>query len=102
VPQFSLPPREYSAFIFDCDGTLADSMPLHQQAWIHALRKHGASFEFGWELFMSRAGKTIELTVIELNAEFGLTMDPTLVAADQRACYDVLALEVRPLEEVVA
>ncbi|HEX3851911.1 MAG TPA: HAD family phosphatase, partial [Polyangiaceae bacterium] len=69
---------------------------------IHALRKHGASFEFGWELFMSRAGKTIELTVIELNAEFGLTMDPTLVAADQRACYDLLALEVRPLDEVVA
>jgi beta-phosphoglucomutase-like phosphatase (HAD superfamily) len=51
---------------------------------------------------MSRAGKTIELTVIELNAEFGLTMDPTLVAADQRACYDLLALEVRPLDEVVA
>jgi HAD superfamily hydrolase (TIGR01509 family) len=102
VPQFSLPAREYSAFIFDCDGTLADSMPLHQRAWIHALRKHGASFEFGWELFMSRAGKTIELTVIELNAQFGLTMDPTLVAADQRAHYDALAPGVLALDEVVA
>jgi len=102
VPQFSLPAREYSAFIFDCDGTLADSMPLHQRAWIHALRKHGASFEFGWELFMSRAGKTIELTVIELNAQFGLTMDPTVVAADQRAHYDALAPGVLALAEVVA
>ncbi|HEX7453643.1 MAG TPA: HAD family phosphatase [Polyangiaceae bacterium] len=102
MPQFSLPAREYSAFIFDCDGTLADSMPLHQRAWIHALRKHGASFEFGWELFMSRAGKTIELTVIELNAQFGLTMDPTLVAADQRAHYDALAPGVLALDEVVA
>jgi beta-phosphoglucomutase-like phosphatase (HAD superfamily) len=102
LPQFSLPAREYSAFIFDCDGTLADSMPLHQEAWIHALRKHGASFEFGWELFMSRAGKSIELTVLELNAQFGLAMDPALVAAEQRACYDVLALGVRPLDEVVA
>ena len=102
MPLFSLPAREYSAFIFDCDGTLADSMPLHQEAWIHALRKHGASFEFGWELFMSRAGKSIELTVLELNAQFGLAMDPGLVAADQRACYDVLALGVRPLAEVVA
>ncbi|HEY1535715.1 MAG TPA: HAD family phosphatase [Polyangiaceae bacterium] len=102
MPQFSLPPREYSAFIFDCDGTLADSMPLHQQAWIHALRKHGASFEFGWELFMSRAGKSIELTVLELNAQFGLAMDPTRVAADQRAQYDALAPGVLALEEVVA
>ena len=99
---FSLPERSYSAFIFDCDGTLADSMPLHQQAWIVALRKYGATFEFGWDLFMSRAGKTIELTVSELNAEFGLALDPALVAAAQRAEYDALALGVKPLDEVVA
>ena len=99
---FSLPTRQYSAFIFDCDGTLADSMPLHQRAWIHALRKYGATFEFGWELFMSRAGKTIELTVSELNSEFGTALDPALVAAAQRAEYDALALGVQPIDEVCA
>lgn len=99
---FTLPTRAYTAFIFDCDGTLADSMPLHQKAWISALRKHGATFDFTWELFMSRAGKTIELTVSELNAEFGLTLDPTLVSAAQRAEFDALAVGVQPLEEVVA
>ena len=98
---FSLPTRAYSAFIFDCDGTLADSMPLHQEAWIRALRRHGASLDFGWELFMSRAGKTLELTVAELNAEFGLALDPLLVAAAQRAEYDALAVGVKPLDEVV-
>jgi beta-phosphoglucomutase-like phosphatase (HAD superfamily) len=101
-PLFTLPTREYSAFIFDCDGTLADSMPLHQRAWIAALRKYGATFEFGWELFMSRAGKSIERTVSELNAEFGLTLDPVLVAAAQRAEYDVLALGVKPIDDVLA
>ncbi len=99
---FTLPTRAYSAFIFDCDGTLADSMPLHQQAWIAALRQHGATFDFGWELFMSRAGKTVELTVSELNAEFGLALDPALVSAAQRAAYDALAVGVQPLHEVVA
>jgi beta-phosphoglucomutase-like phosphatase (HAD superfamily) len=99
---FSLPTRAYSAFIFDCDGTLADSMPLHQKAWIQALRQYGATFEFGWDLFMSRAGKTIELTVSELNAEFGLALDPVLVSAAQRAAYDALAVGVQPLDEVVA
>ena len=99
---FSLPTRSYSAFIFDCDGTLADSMPLHQQAWISALRRYGATLDFGWELFMSRAGKTIELTVSELNAEFGLALDPALVSAAQRAAFDALAVGVQPLAEVVA
>jgi beta-phosphoglucomutase-like phosphatase (HAD superfamily) len=100
-PLFSLPTREYSAFIFDCDGTLADSMPLHQRAWVTALRKYGATFDFGWELFMSRAGKSIERTVAELNAEFGLTLDPASVSAAQRAEYDVLALGVKPIESVL-
>jgi len=102
VALFSLPTRSYSAFIFDCDGTLADSMPLHQQAWISALRRYGATLDFGWELFMSRAGKTVELTVAELNADFGLTLDPALVAAAQRAEFDALAVGVKPLDEVVA
>jgi len=102
VPLFTLPERAYSGFIFDCDGTLADSMPLHQRAWIAALRQYGATFEFGWDLFMSRAGKTIELTVSELNAEFGLALDPALVSAAQRAAFDALAVGVQPLAEVVA
>ena len=101
-PLFTLPARGYSGFIFDCDGTLADTMPLHQQAWAHALRKHGAQFEFGWDLFMSRAGKTIELTVQELNEQFGLSLDPALVAADQRAHFDTLAPGVLALHSVVA
>jgi beta-phosphoglucomutase-like phosphatase (HAD superfamily) len=99
---FSLPERQYSAFIFDCDGTLADTMPVHQIAWLHALRKHGAGFEFDWDLFMSRAGKTLELTVAELNEQFGSRLDPVLVAADQRAHFDTLAANVLPLENVVA
>jgi len=96
------PPRErYAGYIFDCDGTLADTMPIHHGAWLSALRKHGASFDFGWELFMSRAGKTIELTVAELNEQFGTALDPLLVAADQRAGFDVLAPTVLALAPVV-
>jgi len=102
VALFSLPTRAYSAYIFDCDGTLADTMPMHQRAWIEALRQFGVTLDFTWELFMSRAGKSIELTVSELNAEFGLTLDPALVSAAQRAQFDALAMGVKPLEEVVA
>jgi beta-phosphoglucomutase-like phosphatase (HAD superfamily) len=99
---FALPEREYSAFIFDCDGTLADSMPLHHQAWLTAFRKHGASFQFSWDLFMSRAGKTLERTVEELNAEFGLSLDPVAVSSDQRLEYSARIGDIRPIGSVVS
>ena len=36
-----IPPGEFAAYIFDCDGTLADTMPLHYQAWLAAVRPAG-------------------------------------------------------------
>jgi beta-phosphoglucomutase-like phosphatase (HAD superfamily) len=33
-----------SALIFDCDGTLADTMPAHYRAWVEILRPHGIAF----------------------------------------------------------
>jgi hypothetical protein len=29
--------RSFRAYLFDCDGTIADSMPLHYIAWKKAL-----------------------------------------------------------------
>jgi len=37
-----IPEREFAAYIFDCDGTLADTMGLHYEAWKMALEPHGA------------------------------------------------------------
>jgi HAD superfamily hydrolase (TIGR01509 family) len=99
---FELPSERYTAFIFDCDGTLADSMPLHHRAWVSALGANGARFEFTWELFMQRAGMTGALTVIELNRQFGVSLDPTEVAMAQHAGYLELMQGVRPIDEVVA
>ncbi|MFO7177388.1 MAG: HAD family phosphatase [Pseudomonadota bacterium] len=99
---FELPSRAYSAFIFDCDGTLADSMPQHHAAWCAALAAHGAPFEFGWDLFMRRAGKTVELTVEELNREFGTNLDPRAISRLHREEFARRIPEIRPLEPVVA
>jgi hypothetical protein len=38
--------REYGGYIFDSDGTLADSMVVHHRAWLAALAAHGAVFDF--------------------------------------------------------
>lgn len=93
--------REYGGYIFDCDGTLADSMVVHHKAWLSALATHGAGFDFSWELFTSRAGMTLPNTVRELNTQFGLSMDPDGVTASQRTEYERFLHTVEPILEVV-
>ncbi|MBK7961618.1 MAG: HAD family phosphatase [Bdellovibrionales bacterium] len=36
-----LPLDKFAAFLFDLDGTLADSMGLHNRAWIQTLNEMG-------------------------------------------------------------
>lgn len=61
----------------------------------------GAGLDFSWELFVRRAGMTLEATVEELNSEFGLRLDPGAVAALQRAEYQRLLPGIKPVEPVV-
>jgi HAD superfamily hydrolase (TIGR01509 family) len=93
--------REYGGYIFDCDGTLADSMVVHHKAWLAALAAHGATFDFDWELFTSRAGMSLPNTVRELNAQFGLALDPDAVTSSQRAEYERFLPTVQPITDVV-
>lgn len=99
---FEPPGRAYGGYIFDCDGTLADSMVVHYQAWLAALSLHGATFEFGWELFTSRAGMTLPRTVSELNLQFGTTLDPEELTRAQRREYARFMADVKPIADVVA
>jgi HAD superfamily hydrolase (TIGR01509 family) len=93
--------RDFGGYIFDCDGTLADSMLVHHRAWLAALRLHGATFDFDWELFTSRAGMSLPNTVEALNRQFALSMDPEAVTAAQRAEYERFLPTVRPIVPVV-
>lgn len=100
--RFTPPSRAYSGYIFDCDGTLVDSMPLHFRAWRTAFRRHGASFEFDWALFVSRAGMPLEQTVEALNVQFATVLDPKRVVEVQLSTYRELIAEVRAIDPVVA
>ena len=57
------------AILFDFDGTLVDSEPLHYEAWMHAVREYGAATE--WPDYIARfvgqtdrwAGRTLLASV---------------------------------------
>lgn len=60
--------------IFDLDGTLADTMPIHYIAWKNATAKYG--IDFTTELFSQLAGIPLYPTVEKLNQIFGKNIDP--------------------------
>lgn len=67
------PPKPYSALIFDCDGTLADTMPGHFAAWVAALRAGGG--DITEERFYQNAGVTSAAIIDALNEDFGYGLD---------------------------
>ncbi|MEI7864561.1 MAG: beta-phosphoglucomutase family hydrolase [Chthoniobacterales bacterium] len=68
-----LPAGDFRAFIFDCDGTLADNMHLHYEAWVRAMADFGGSYPE--ELFYEWGGVPTADIVHRLNERFGLTMN---------------------------
>jgi HAD superfamily hydrolase (TIGR01509 family) len=74
-----IPDYPFQAYIFDCDGTLVDSMPLHYTAWVEALKLHDAPFEFTEEVFYAHAGIKEQDVVKILNAKHGTNVDPVSV-----------------------
>jgi HAD superfamily hydrolase (TIGR01509 family) len=95
-----LPERDFDAYIFDCDGTLADTMGLHYDAWKMALEPHGA--DLPEDLYYSWGGRPTREIVEALNEMKGLFMDPEAMTHHKEGLYHSLLPEVRAIEPVVA
>ncbi|HEY0708193.1 MAG TPA: HAD-IA family hydrolase [Polyangia bacterium] len=98
-PQVSTSPVS-EALIFDCDGTLADTMPAHHQAWQNTLAGLGASFPV--ERFYALAGVPTRDIARLLADEYALTIDPEVLAARKEKAYLDSMPVVKPIEKVVA
>jgi beta-phosphoglucomutase-like phosphatase (HAD superfamily) len=85
----SLPSGEFGAYLFDCDGTIADSMPLRFLAWRQALSEWGC--ELSEELFYAWAGRTVADIITDLNASQGLAMPvPAVARRGEELCQEML------------
>ena len=67
------------AVIFDCDGTLVDTMRAHFAAWNHALAVNGAEFSIDWETFRQWGGIAAHQVVRMLNEQHGAILDTEYV-----------------------
>ncbi|GIE87564.1 HAD family hydrolase [Actinoplanes regularis] len=80
-----LPPGDFQAYLFDCDGTITDSMPLHYRAWLDALAEWDCHFPE--ELFYAWGGRPVVDIVAELNLRQGLNMPVATVAERQETLF---------------
>ena len=87
------------ALIFDVDGTLADSMPLHWEAWQALIRRH--HFRFSEERFYALGGVPSRDIIKAINCEQGLALDPLEVAREKELEYLARLDRVAPIVPIV-
>ena len=87
------------ALIFDFDGTLVNTMPLHWRAWQVLTARHG--FEFPEQRFYALGGVPSRDILKMLFAEQGLRLDPLAIAREKENAYLDLLAHVEPIELVM-
>ena len=85
--------------IFDCDGTLANTMPLHWRAWSLITQRHG--LHFPEDRFYSLGGVPSRDILKMLAEEQGRSFDHIAVAHEKEEAYLPLMAEVEPIHAVV-
>lgn len=98
--RLDLPDHLSQGYIFDCDGTIADTMPAHYRAWTRAMNELGGTFPE--DVFYSWGGKPTTVIVEQLNEKYGLSLDPVATSRIKEAYFMELIPEVLPIEPVVA
>jgi beta-phosphoglucomutase family hydrolase len=94
-----LPDGPFKAYLFDCDGTIVDSMPLHYVAWGKVLSDFNC--EFDEDLFYSLGGMPVVEIVATLNAKHGLNMPADEIAHRKEALYYEILPQLQAVPEVL-
>ena len=90
---------ETKGLIFDLDGTIADTMPIHYIAWKKTLAKYGVSLSE--KRFYSLARIPVYETVNELNRIFSVKMDAGKVSVEKEQEYERNMSMAKPIEPAV-
>jgi HAD superfamily hydrolase (TIGR01509 family) len=80
-----LPPGPFKAYLFDCDGTIVDSMPIHYVAWNQTLAEWNC--EFPEDLFYAWGGMPVAEIIATLNRNNGLQMPADVIAKRKEKMY---------------
>lgn len=92
---------DVQGLIFDSDGTLVDTMPLHYLAWHETMES--ANAHFPEQLFYDLAGVPSDKITMILNEKFGYQFDPQQTALKKEQLFlEKYLPQARPIEAVLA
>jgi HAD superfamily hydrolase (TIGR01509 family) len=94
-----IPNHPFKAYLFDCDGTIADSMPLHFVAWSKALREWNATFTE--DQFYAWGGRPVDEIIRALNEAQHLNMPVDTVLEHKEVFYRELLHDLKGVPEVL-
>ena len=94
-----IPAGDFRAYLFDCDGTIVDSMPLHYIAWTAALGEWACPFPE--DLFYSWGGKPAAEIIATLSEMYSVPMPLKQVATRKEEMYFDLLPRLEAIPEVV-
>jgi len=87
------------ALIFDCDGTLVDTMPLHWEAWHETFSTHNV--DCPPEFLKDRAGSPIKKIISQFNKIFGYSIDVNKFVEEKNNRANDKLKKARAIEPVV-
>jgi len=92
--------KGYKAFLYDCDGTLADNMKAHALTYIKVAADQGVTIT--GEIIDELAGWPVPAVVREINKRYGSNMHPEEFAEIRQQLYhDEYISKITPVEHVV-
>ena len=92
-------PQDMQGLIFDLDGTLVDSLPLHYEAWSYALAKY--DYTLSKSDFKDFTGMPTIKIVEQLNEQYKLSLDPQVISQEKSAYFNA-HLSVRTLPPITS
>lgn len=92
-------PEHIRGLIFDCDGTIADTMPAHYRAWVEALGEH--QIEFPEAMFYEMGGIPAPRIVEILNERHGHDLPVMETALYKESLFERLIPQILPVEPIV-
>lgn len=90
---------EPEGLIFDCDGTLVDTMPIHFKAWNITTKKYGLIFPE--DRFYALGGVSPFEVLRILSSEQGIKINFEAVTREKESLYMQLISETKEIPEVM-
>ncbi|MBC7366072.1 MAG: HAD family phosphatase [Undibacterium sp.] len=99
--KLDIPAGDFAGYIFDLDGTLIDSMPVHYVAWDETMRRAGLQEKLSEDLFYSLGGVPTRRVAELIGLHYGLQVDVERIFHEKEALFAAGLSAVKIIAPVV-